>query len=99
MVFIIYLLLFCLLAHPALSLRFVIENKECIQKSVEAGDKVTGSFVVIDYDSPWRDDEPILDLDVSVALVLFISYESNSGCIWPDYFPPRRINPLSKEPR
>lgn len=62
----LFLLCF-LLAEVALPVRafiLVVEEKECLTQFVEAGSTMTGSFVVLDIDSAWRDDNALIDFEV-----------------------------------
>eukprot|EP00897_Mesotaenium_endlicherianum_P005231 jgi/Mesen1/4736/ME000241S03768 len=51
----------CLSSRAVHALTLVVEGKECLSQHIEAGDTVTGSFVVLDIDSAWRDDLAAID--------------------------------------
>lgn len=42
----------------------MVEGKECYYQSATVGDVLTGSFVVIDFDSPWRDEDSYINFKV-----------------------------------
>eukprot|EP00850_Spirogloea_muscicola_P011647 SM000073S21423 [mRNA] locus=s73:112528:114189:- [translate_table: standard] len=51
---------------PAVAYRFTVDQKECLELDVpDEGDVVTGSVVVYDYDSSWRDVHAAIDMTVS----------------------------------
>ena len=71
----------CLVILPTVSgLRFVIDREECLQQKVKEHERVVGSFVVFDSDSPWRDSGALIDLDVSSTLIIdlpqYLSYSN-----------------------
>ena len=64
------LIALCLVVLPSVSaLRFVIDREECLQQKVKEHERVVGSFVVFDFDSPWRDSGALIDLDVSLDYI------------------------------
>lgn len=60
------LLIICALnALAARALIVVVEEKECLAQHIEPANTITGSFVVLDIDSAWRDDAATLDFTIT----------------------------------